>query len=107
MATNAPKPNVPKPKRMRADGSSRVAAVQHIAAPYRFHRLGVIAATIVMMIGIAAVAAGVERLELWKELPHDTLALVLSFTLIGVAAVCLVVYFLIRAIGWAIGGFAA
>jgi uncharacterized membrane protein YcjF (UPF0283 family) len=73
----------------------------------RFRRLGILAAAIVMTIGIAIVAAGVVRLELWMELQHDTLAIVLGFTLIALVAVCLAVYLLVRVIGWVIGGLAA
>jgi hypothetical protein len=68
----------------------------------RLHRLGIIAAAMVMMIGIAVVAAGAVRLELWNELQTDTLAIVLGFTPIALAAFCLVVYLVVRVVGWII-----
>jgi hypothetical protein len=51
---------------------------------------------------VAQLAAGVVRLELWNELHTDTLAIVLGFTLIALAAFCLVVYLVVRVVGWII-----
>lgn len=68
----------------------------------RFHRLGILAATMVMAIGTAVIAAGVVRLRLWEVAQNDTLAIVLGFALIALVVVCLAVYGLVRAIGWVI-----
>jgi hypothetical protein len=73
----------------------------------RYHRLGIIIAATVMAIGLAVSAAGMVRLELWEVLQEDTLAIVLGFALIALAAICLAVYGVVRAIGWVIKSFAA
>jgi hypothetical protein len=43
----------------------------------------------------------VVRLELWEVLQDDTLAIVLGMALVPLAVVCLAVYGVVRAIGWA------
>jgi hypothetical protein len=73
----------------------------------RYHRLGIIIAATVMAIGLAVSAAGMVRLELWEVLQEDTLAIVLGLALTALAAICLAVYGLVRAIGWVIRNFAA
>jgi hypothetical protein len=73
----------------------------------RYHRLGIIIAATVMAIGLAVSAAGMARLELWEVLQEDTLAIVLGLALTALAAICLAVYGLVRAIGWVIRNFAA
>jgi hypothetical protein len=73
----------------------------------RYHRLGIIIAATVMAIGLAISAAGMVRLELWEVLQEDTLAIVLGLALTALAAICLAVYGLVRAIGWVIRNFAA
>jgi hypothetical protein len=73
----------------------------------RYHRLGIIIAATVMAIGLAVSAAGMVRLELWEVLQEDTLAIVLGLALTALAAICLAVYGLVRAIGWVTRNFAA
>lgn len=73
----------------------------------RWHRLGILIAATVMAIGLAVTAAGMVRLELWEVLQEDTLAIVLGLALAALAALCLAVYGVVRAIGWVISSLAA
>jgi uncharacterized protein (DUF983 family) len=66
----------------------------------RFHRLGIIAAAIAMVTGTAIIVAAVVRLELW-----EALKIVVDFTVIALAVVCLAVYLMVRAVGWVLAGF--
>ena len=71
----------------------------------RFHRLGLIFALIVGIVGLAFIAHDAVTLRLW-EVRYDQLPLVLLGALIGlaeVAIVCAAAYGLVRAIGWIVG----
>ena len=74
-----------------------------------FHRLGLSLAAILLVVGLAAMAADAVHLRLWDvsrgELPTTVFGVVMAMT--GLALACLALYGLIRAIGWVIGGFAA
>jgi hypothetical protein len=74
-----------------------------------FHRLGIALALIAGAVRIAFIAHDVVTLRLW-EVTYGDLPVVFFGALVGlveVAAVCLAVYGLVRAIGWVMGGFMA
>ena len=63
----------------------------------------------VLAVGLVLIISDVIRLRLWDiqldELPMVFGGLVIGLIMLGVA--CLSIYGLVRAIGWAIGGFIA
>jgi hypothetical protein len=74
-----------------------------------FHRLGLLLAGITLAIGLVLIAIDAVKLKLWDVGPSDVPVVVMGvlagFIEVGIA--CLVVYGVVRAIGWVIGGFAA
>jgi hypothetical protein len=73
-----------------------------------FHRLGLVFALIAGVVRIGFIAHDAVTLRLW-EVTYGNLPVLLFGAVVGlveVAVVCLVVYGLVRAIGWVIGGFA-
>jgi len=73
------------------------------------HRVGLVLASIALVIGLAVTVADAVHLQLWTvtldELPVVIGGVVLG--LLGLGLACLLVYGLVRAIGWVIGGFMA
>ena len=73
------------------------------------HRLGLLLASILFVIGLAFVVADIVHLRLW-DIKLSDLPVVLGGVLIGLLGLtlaCLAVYGIVRAVGWIIGGFAA
>ena len=69
-----------------------------------FHRLGLIFALIVGIVGLAFIAHDAVTLRLW-EVRYDQLPALALGSLIGlveIAVVCLAAYGFVRAIGWVV-----
>ena len=73
------------------------------------HRLGLLLAAILFVIGLAAVVADAVHLRLWEAKLSDLPVVIggVLIGLLGLSLACLAVYGLVRAIGWVIGGFMA
>jgi hypothetical protein len=68
-----------------------------------FHHIGIAAACIIMLVGLAFIAAGVVRLEL-LELAHRELFLrvmALGIALVALGALSIASYAAVRAVEWA------
>lgn len=74
-----------------------------------FHWIGFFLSAIVMMIGLASIISDLEHLGLWdvpsKQASKAVAEVLLS--MLGLAVACLLVYGVVRAIGWVVGGFTA
>jgi hypothetical protein len=78
-----------------------------MAHSYRFHRLGLIFALMVGVIGLVLIARDAVILRLWN-VKYGDLPIVLAGALIGlveVAVICCAAYGLVRALGWVIARF--
>jgi hypothetical protein len=74
-----------------------------------FHRLGLLLAAILFLMGLVMVVADGVHLRLWETKLSDLPVVIggVLIGLLGLSLACLAVYGIVRAIGWVIGGFAA
>jgi hypothetical protein len=66
-----------------------------------FHRIGIAAACMTMLVGLAFIAAGVVRLELLEEAHRDVFPMALGFALVALGILSIASYAVVRAIEWA------
>jgi uncharacterized membrane protein HdeD (DUF308 family) len=66
-----------------------------------FHRIGIAAACMAALLGLAFIAAGVVRLELLEEAHRDVFPMALGFALVALGVFSIVSYGVVRAIEWA------
>ena len=87
---------VPQPPGLLSDtvGSSR---------PRRrsFHRIGIAAACMTILVGLAFIAAAVVRLDLLETPRADLFPMALGFALVALGVLSIASYGVVRAIEWA------
>ena len=69
-----------------------------------FHRIGIAAACITTLVGLAFIAAGVVRLGLLEEAHRDVFPKALGFALVALGVLSIASYVVVRAIEWASRG---
>jgi uncharacterized membrane protein YcjF (UPF0283 family) len=85
---------------------ARVMAISYMySSPLRrrrsFHRIGIAAACITTLVGLAFIAAGVMRLELLEEAHRDVFPIALGIALVALGVLSIASYAVVRAIEWA------
>jgi hypothetical protein len=65
------------------------------------HYIGIAAACMTTLVGLAFIAAGVVRLDLWEEAQGDVLAKALVIALVALGVLSIASYAVVRAIEWA------
>jgi hypothetical protein len=66
-----------------------------------FHHIGIAAACMTTLVGLAFIAAGVVRLDLLEEAQGDVLAKTLVIALVALGVLSIASYAVVRAIEWA------
>ena len=66
-----------------------------------FHHIGIAAACMATLVGLAFIAAGVVRLELLKEAHRDLFPMALGIALVALGVLSIASYGVVRAIEWA------
>ena len=66
-----------------------------------FHHIGIAAACMTALVGLAFVAAGVMRLELLEEAHRELFPMALGIALIALGVLSIASYAVVRAIEWA------
>jgi hypothetical protein len=66
-----------------------------------FHRIGIAAAYMTTLVGLAFIAAGVMRLELLQEAHRELFPMALGIALIALGVLSIASYAVVRAIEWA------
>ena len=69
-----------------------------------FHRIGIAAACMTTLVGLAFIAAGVVRLELLEEAQADVFPVAMGLALIVLGVLSIASYAVVRAIEWASRG---
>ena len=67
----------------------------------RIHYIGIAAACMTTLGGVAFIAAGVVRLDLLEEVQGDIIAMALAITLVALGVLSIASYAVVRAIEWA------
>jgi threonine/homoserine/homoserine lactone efflux protein len=65
-----------------------------------FHRIGIAAACMTTLVGLAFVAAGIVRLNLLEEAHRDIFPIALGIALVGLGVLSITSYAVVRAIEW-------
>jgi hypothetical protein len=65
-----------------------------------FHHIGIAAACMTMLVGLAFIAAGMVRLELWEEAHKDVFPMALGIALVALGVSSIASYAVVRAIEW-------
>ena len=66
-----------------------------------FHHIGIAAACMTTLVGLAFIAAGVVRLDLLEKVQGDILAMALAIALVVLGVLSIASYAVVRAIEWA------
>jgi uncharacterized membrane protein HdeD (DUF308 family) len=66
-----------------------------------FHHIGLAAACMTMLVGLAFIAVGIVRLELLEEAHRDVLPMALGAALVALGVLSIASYAVVRAIEWA------
>jgi hypothetical protein len=66
-----------------------------------FHHIGITAACVTTLVGLAFIAAGVMRLELLEEAHRDVFPMALGISLVALGGLSIASYGVVRAIEWA------
>ena len=66
-----------------------------------FHHIGMAAACMIMLVGLAFIAAGVVRLDLLEEVQGDIFAMALAIALVVLGVLSIASYAVVRAVEWA------
>ena len=67
----------------------------------RIHYIGMAAACMATLVGLAFIAAGVVRLDLLEKVQGDILAMALAIALVVLGVLSIASYAVVRAIEWA------
>ena len=89
-----------------ARGGNRVMAISYMySSPLRrrrsFHHIGIAAACVTTLVGLAFIAASVMRLELLEEAHKELFPMALGISLVALGVLSIASYAVVRAIEWA------